>query len=439
MIHLHGTQQIDEKGVLHIGGLSVSQLAQVYGTPLYIMDEAHIRHQANTFIKTFTHPEIETEVIYAAKAFFTKAMAQVIHEEGLSLDVVSGGELYTAKSVNFPMRRVYFHGNNKTDQELKMAIEYGVGMIVLDHPEESKRLYHLLKHSKVKQSVMIRVNPGVEAHTHDFIKTTHIDSKFGMSLYDPQTLLWIKEVKESPHLVLKGLHVHIGSQIFEPKAYEESTKLVMEFVSKLNEHGISLDALNLGGGFGVYYTALDTPFDLYDFFPKWLEQLNHAFKKRGLPKMKILIEPGRAIVANAGTTLYTIGASKKTLSGKKYVFVDGSMADHLRTALYGSKYTALLPTRLLEKADTLYDVAGKACESGDVLVKDVLLPKVQNGDLLAVLSTGAYHYSMASNYNRLLKPPVVFVSMGQAKLVVKGESYEDLLRNDKELMAYEYN
>lgn len=437
MIHLHGTQQIDEKGVLHIGGLSVSHLAKVYGTPLYIMDEAHIRHQARFFKKAFTHPEIQTEVIYAAKAFFTKAMAQVIHEEDLSLDVVSGGELFTAKSIGFPMERVFFHGNNKSEHELKMAIEYGVGTLILDHPEESDRLCTLLKASGAKQSVMVRVNPEHEAKTHDFIKTTHKDSKFGVSLYDDQTLLWLNRLNDNPHLDLKGLHVHIGSQIFDPQTYEATTSLVMAFVAKLNERGICLESLNLGGGFGVYYTPLDAPMNLEAFFPKWLDHLEIVRKAHTLPKMKILIEPGRALVANAGTTLYTIGAKKKTPSGKNYIFVDGSMADHLRTALYGASYTALLPTRLLEKASTLYDVAGKACESGDILVKEVHLPDALTGDLLAVLSTGAYHYSMASNYNRLLKPPVVFVSKGQAKLVVKGETYEDLIRNDKEMSAYE--
>lgn len=418
---------------LIIGGVLATDLAKRFGTPLYVMDESKIRAAARRFKKCFSFEGLETEVIYASKAFLNKAMAQLVHEEGLSLDVVSGGELYTAHKAKFPMERVYFHGNNKSDEELIMAMELGVGTIVLDHPEEGERLIGLLKERGQRQGVMVRVNPGVEAHTHEYIQTTLNNSKFGVSLYSAETMEWLKSLKDESHIELKGLHAHIGSQIFDGESFIKSTDLLIDYLVKARDEGILLSGLNMGGGFGVWYTKEDRPIELEPFFEKWLNHIKNRLMDHHLQKTKLMIEPGRAIVAEAGTTLYTVGGTKETYGGKKFVFVDGSMADHIRTALYGAKYTAVLASSLCDGPMEAYTVSGKACESGDVIVHFAYLPRPQRGDVLAVLSTGAYHYSMSSNYNRLPRPAVVFASSGKAKVVVKRETYADIIRNDEEI------
>lgn len=431
IMKLFGTQKIMED-TLHIGGVSVKDLAEKYGTPLYVMDEEEIRSKAKVFREGFMHPEIETEVIYASKAFMTKSMAKLIHEEGLSLDVVSGGELYTALSAGYPAEKIYFHGNNKSVEEIELAIESRVGTIMVDNRDEMNRIIQTLTGSGRSQRVILRVNPGIEAHTHEYISTTKNDSKFGVSIFSKDTVTLIKEMEDSQYIDFRGIHCHIGSQIFEEESFEKAAEMMVEYMAALRDKGIFIKELNLGGGFGVQYVTEDTPMNYQGFLPGILDKMISLSTHHKLTPPKMIIEPGRALVANAGITLYKVGGTKKTFSGKNYVFVDGSMADHIRTALYDASYTAHLAERMNEEALCSYTVTGKACESGDIIIKNITLPEPKTGDLMAVLSTGAYHYSMASNYNRLTKPPVVFVRNGKSRLVVKRESYEDLIRNDVE-------
>ena len=415
---------------LYIGEHTVSSLAQQFGTPLYIMDEALIRHQMRLFKQNFKHKLIDTEVAYASKAFLNLAMCRLVDEEGLSLDVVSGGELYTAKQAKFPMNKIIFHGNHKTHEELHLALDYKVGLIVLDNPFEAETIQHL--HPSHPVSVLLRVNPGIEAHTHDYIATSRLDSKFGMSIFSDETLDLIESLSKNEHFDFKGLHCHIGSQIFDGTSFIKEIQALLQYVKRIyDEKGIEIEVLNLGGGFGVQYTAEDQALDLEVTLPQLLDTVYTEAISLNLQIPKIIIEPGRSIVANAGITAYTIGATKQTPSGKEYVFVDGSMADHIRTALYQAKYEAALVDRMDENADHHYIVAGRACESGDILIHDCLLPKVEINDVLCVFSTGAYHYSMSSNYNRLLKPAVIFVNEKAIRLVNKRETYEDLLTQDR--------
>ncbi|MBV1709072.1 MAG: diaminopimelate decarboxylase [Erysipelothrix sp.] len=413
-----------DNGNLMIGTFTAKQLAERFGTPLYVIDEKHVRNQARLFKNSFTHPTLMSEVIYASKAFLTLAMCKLIQEEGLSLDVVSGGELYTAHVAGFNMERIYFHGNNKSAEELKMAIDLGVGTIVLDNESELNLLLPLLKST---QTVLLRVNPGIEAHTHEYIATTKNDSKFGLSTADPATLTLIERLNQEPLIEFAGLHAHIGSQIFEAESFYKEAETLLKYI---RDNHLNVTQLNLGGGFGVAYTSVDQPLSLSEFLRGLLDHIAKTISQLGLPTIKIMIEPGRSIVANAGTTLYTIGSTKTTINGKNYVFVDGSMADHIRTVLYDAQYTALIANRADEPCDTHYTVTGKACESGDIIIKDAYLPVCNQGDILAVLSTGAYHYTMSSNYNRLPRPAVIFVFDDQARIVVKRETYQDLIRND---------
>lgn len=427
----YGNQTM-EQGMLVIGGVSAASLKEKYGTPLYIMDEAAIRDKARQFINSLVHPALSSEVIYASKAFQTIAMVKLIAEEGLSLDVVSGGELYTALSAGFPPERIYFHGNNKSRTELTEALQAGVGTIILDNENELDLLTGLIGEMDLKrrQPVMLRVNPGIEAHTHEYISTTKNDSKFGLSVFDDKTRRVIEKIAASPELEFLGLHCHIGSQVFVESSYFKEAEAMLDYVKSFAEKGIRMPLLDLGGGFGVAYVEDDEPFELTGFLKRFMEYIHEEAAKRELLPLKLIIEPGRSLVANFGVTLYEVGGVKETMSGKQYVFVDGSMADHIRTALYGAEYTALLANRMNEPHDKVYTVTGKACESGDILVREAKLPVPEPGDLLAIQCTGAYHYSMASNYNRLMKPAVVFVKDGKSRVVVKRETYEDLIRND---------
>jgi diaminopimelate decarboxylase len=422
-------QQINNLHHLVIGGVDATVLAKEYQTPLYVMDESMIKAHCQLFLKSFKHPQVNTEVIYASKAFLTLGMAQLIRNEGLSIDVVSGGELYTVIKSGFPSDRIYLHGNNKSDEEIEMAIKYHVGTIVADNPDEIKRI---LKHTwQGKMRIMLRINPGIEAHTHEYIKTTKNDSKFGLSIFDPKTMQLIQDIHANLRFDFVGFHTHIGSQIFESESFIELAKTVLSYIKSVqSQTPVVIKEMNLGGGFGVRYTQDDKPFDIQDFMPALLDAIVKESDRLGIKVPKVLIEPGRAIVAEAGYTLYTISGTKETFGGKKFLFTDGSMADHIRTALYQATYDAVIANDMRRKQEHHYTVTGKACESGDIIIKDILLPTPVEGDLLAVLSTGAYHYSMSSNYNRLLKPAVVFVQNGQSRLIVKRETYDDLLRND---------
>ena len=356
---------------------------------------------------------------------------RIASREGLGVDVVSLGEIHTAYKAGYDMRRAYFHGNNKTREELQYALEVGVGTIVIDNDYEYEMINEIVRESGNTVDVLLRINTGIDAHTHEYIKTAKDDSKFGYSVYDETIYDLIADINNQSNLNFVGFHSHIGSQIFEKTSFFEAVKVVMEFTKKVQERlGLTISVLNLGGGFGVYYTEEDRPFELAEFLREYIEVVERESDNFGLNLTKVVIEPGRSLTCNAGSTSYSVGGVKKTFAGREYVFVDGGMADNPRYALYKAKYEAMLANKMNQEADTTYTVAGKCCESGDMLVMDAKLPKAEQGDLLLVSSTGAYNYSMSSNYNRLPKLPVVFVKDGTSRLVVKGETLEDLIRQD---------
>lgn len=427
---LFGTSQ-NKNGELSIGGLSVKNLKQEFSTPLYVMDQELIEENMKVFKENFVCKSVETEVIYASKAFMNIAMCQLVEKMGLNLDVVSGGELYTAKKAKYPMEKIYFHGNNKTIEELQMAIDFEIGHIIVDNKKELELLNDLAKKSNKNINVLLRVNPGIDAHTHEYIQTSKFDSKFGESIFSEEIFEIINDFVNSSNVILKGFHCHIGSQIFDEKPFYTAVDTMFNFIKSLEEKlNFKTEALNLGGGFGIYYSKEDDPIELSNFVQTMSRDIDNKKKELNLDIKKVMIEPGRSIVANAGTTLYTVGGTKETYSGKNYIFVDGGMTDNIRPALYQAVYEGLIANKLNEEKNFLATVAGKCCESGDVLIRDGYFTKPQLGDILAIASTGAYNYTMSSNYNRIGKPAVVFVKKGKAKLVVKRETYDDLLRND---------
>ena len=416
---------------LNISGVGVSELKAQYGTPLYVYDENMLVNQCRTFINNFKSSRFSTEVLFASKAFSCLEVLRIANREGLGVDVVSLGEIHTAYKAGYDMRRAYFHGNNKTREELQYALEVGVGTIVVDNDYEYEMINEIVRESGNTVDVLLRINTGIDAHTHEYIKTAKDDSKFGYSVYDETIYDLIADINNQSNLNFVGFHSHIGSQIFEKTSFFEAVKVVMEFTKKVQERlGLTISVLNLGGGFGVYYTEEDRPFELAEFLREYIEVVERESDNFGLDLTKVVIEPGRSLTCNAGSTLYSVGGVKKTFAGREYVFVDGGMADNPRYALYKAKYEAMLANKMNEEVDTTYTVAGKCCESGDMLVMDAKLPKAEQGDLLLVSSTGAYNYSMSSNYNRLPKLPVVFVKDGTSRLVVKGETLEDLIRQD---------
>ena len=420
-----------ENGELNISGVGVSELKVQYGTPLYVYDENMLVNQCRTFINNFKSSRFSTEVLFASKAFSCLEVLRIANREGLGVDVVSLGEIHTAYKAGYDMRRAYFHGNNKTREELQYALEVGVGTIVIDNNYEYEMINKIVRESGNTVDVLLRINTGIDAHTHEYIKTAKDDSKFGYSVYDESIYDLITDINKQSNLNFVGFHSHIGSQIFEKTSFFEAVKVVMEFTRRVQERlGLAISVLNLGGGFGVYYTEEDKPFELAEFLREYIEVVERESDNFGLDLTKVVIEPGRSLTCNAGSTLYSVGGVKKTFAGREYVFVDGGMADNPRYALYKAKYEAMIANKMNEEADTTYTVAGKCCESGDMLVMDAKLPKAEQGDLLLVSSTGAYNYSMSSNYNRLPKLPVVFVKDGISRLVVKGETLEDLIRQD---------
>lgn len=428
---LHGTSRINKQGHLEIGGADTVELASNFGTPLYVYDVALIRQRAREFKETFEKHGVKAQVAYASKAFSTIAMVQVVHEEGLSLDVVSGGELYTALAADFPKERIHFHGNNKSRAELEMAIKEDVGCIVVDNFYEIALLQEITEQYQKKMPVLLRLTPGIEAHTHDYILTGQEDSKFGFDLQNGQADEAVRLVQNSKGLELLGIHCHIGSQIFETTGFIMATQ---KLFAKMKEWKQRIEfvpqVLNLGGGFGIRYTEEDQPIPVSQYVEVIIEEVKKQSKQSEVEIPEIWIEPGRSLVGDAGTTLYSIGSRKHVPNVREYVAIDGGMNDNIRPALYQAKYEAVIANRMNDESDELVSIAGKCCESGDMLMWDVQLPKANPDDLLAMFCTGAYGYSMASHYNRLPKPAVVFVEDGEAQLVVKRETYEDIVKND---------
>lgn len=429
-MYLHGTSKINANGHLEIGGCDAVELKQTYGTPLYVVDEALVRQRCREYMNAFRASGLTFQVAYASKAFCVMAMCRLAEEEGLSLDVVSEGELFTALQAGFPAQRIHFHGNNKTPQELEMAISAGIGCFVADNFVELHLLQAIAAEKGITVNVLLRVTPGVEAHTHEYMSTGQTDSKFGFDIGNGSAFEAVDLANRSANLQLLGVHSHIGSQIFEVGGFELAVERVAAFAMQVKEQlDVVFKVVNLGGGFGIRYTEGDTPLLVSDYVGAITDAVKQHFAS--YPQLpEIWVEPGRSIVGDAGTTLYTVGTSKEIPDVRKYVAVDGGMTDNPRPALYSSKYEAMLANRANEANEETVSIAGKCCESGDMLIWDVDLPKTNSGDLLAVACTGAYNYAMASNYNRIRRPAVVFVQEGHSDLVVKRETLEDLISCD---------
>lgn len=436
-MYLHGTSRVNEQGHLEIGGCDTTELVKRFGTPLYVYDEALIRDKCRSYVKAFQDSGFSFQVAYASKAFSTLAMCKLIEEEGLSLDVVSGGELYTALQAGFPAERIHFHGNNKSLEEIDMALEAGIGCFVIDNFYELAILAERAEQLRKKVKVLLRVTPGVEAHTHEYISTGQQDSKFGFDVLSGQALQAIAAAHQSPSLALLGVHSHIGSQIFETDGFLIAiSRLVALLHEAYVQHGFQSEVLNVGGGFGIRYVDGDTPITPRDYVKAITATVRQEMEKVALPLPELWIEPGRSIVGEAGTTLYKIGSIKEIPDVRKYVAVDGGMTDNLRPALYEARYEAAIANRMRETANDLVSIAGKCCETGDMLIWDVNLPQAVSGDILAVTCTGAYGYAMANNYNRIARPAVIFVRDGEAQIVVERESLADLIKHDRPLSQH---
>lgn len=424
--------QINEQGHLTIGGVDTVELAQKYGTPLVVYDVDQIRRQIRAFKKVFEEENMVYAVSYASKAFAAIAMYQVIAEEGAYTDVVSAGELFTAIKANFPMERVSFHGNNKSLAELEMAVKNHVGKIIIDNFHEIQLLAQVLKKYDATISVMLRIAPGISAHTHEYDQTGQIDSKFGFDLESGQAEKALKQVLANPRMKMLGIHAHIGSQIFALNGFEMAAQKLMVVAQDWREkYGYLAQVINVGGGFGIKYTQEDHPLRPEEFVKTIVKVIKTEAEKMNYPLPEIDIEPGRSIVGPAGYNLYTVGSRKDIPGYRSYITVDGGMGDNIRPALYQAKYETVLATDPQAPLTEHVRIAGKYCESGDILAEDQALPQVKARDLLAMLDTGAYGYSMASNYNRNSRPAVVFAENGKAKLVIKRESLEDLVHLDQ--------
>ena len=426
------TNQINQAGHLTIGGVDSLKLAKEYGTPLVVYDVSQIRNQIRAFKKVFEEEQVNYAVSYASKAFASIAMYQVANEEGAYTDVVSAGELYTAMKANFPMERISFHGNNKSKEELEMGVKNHVGKIIIDNFYEIDLLRQVLEEQDSKINVMLRITPGISAHTHQYDQTGQVDSKFGFDLKSGQADKALQEVLKNKRMHMLGIHAHIGSQIFELNGFEmAAAKLVDVAASWKEKYDYTAQIINVGGGFGIKYVQEDHPLKPEEFVKAIVKAIKDEATKHNFPIPEIDIEPGRSIVGPAGYNLYKVGSMKEIPGLVPYVAVDGGMGDNIRPALYQAKYETVLANDPQRRASQEFHVAGKYCESGDILA-DAKLPSLKAGDILAMLDTGAYGYSMASNYNRNPRPAVVFVENGKEQLVIKRESLEDLIHLDQD-------
>ncbi|MBE3035867.1 MAG: diaminopimelate decarboxylase [Candidatus Atribacteria bacterium] len=421
---------LNKSGNLEFDRCELVKLAQKYGTPCYIFSENIIRRKCRQYTSAFTKRNIDFEVIYAGKAFLVKAMCHILKEEGLGLDVSSGGELYTALSAGFPQDKIFFHGNNKSKVEIEFALKEKVGTMMVDSEYELDLIDQIAESLNTEVRIILRVTPGIDTHTHKYIQTGQVDSKFGIDIN--QVPGFMKKVLSKEHISYNGLHFHLGSQIFDLSPYVLAIKEMVKLIRKIKDlEGVDTLNLNLGGGLGVKYLESDLPPSIENFVNLMVDNVENEVGKNNLMMPKILMEPGRSMVAEAGITLYTIGNIKEIPGVRKYLIMDGGMADNPRPILYEAKYEAVLVNKINSNLpEEVVTIAGKCCESGDILIKDLKLPSASPGDLLAVFTTGAYHYSMSSNYNRLSRPAVVLVNQGKDDLIVKRETYADIVRND---------
>ena len=430
---LFGTSKVNENGNLSIGGVDTVELVKEFKTPLYVMDQELIETTIDKMKEAFKSTRFNTRIAYAGKAFLSTGMIKLVESKELDLDVVSGGELYTAYKAGFPMNKVHLHGNNKLVNEIEMAVEFGIDTIVVDNEDEIDKIERICREKGKKQAVLVRIDPGIEAHTHHYIKTSGLTSKFGISLFQDNLFDIIKRLNDSEWIEFKGFHTHIGSQIFQSAFFIFALDEIFKYLDKLKkELGIVVHTVNMGGGFGVYYKEGDDPKPIEEVLSEIITYTEAMEIKYQIGFKELCIEPGRSIVGNAGTTLYEVGGIKETVGGKTYVFIDGGMSDNIRTALYQAEYEAGVVNKLNDTDVREITLAGKLCESGDIIIEKGKLPKATEiGDIVAVTTTGAYCYTMSSNYNRMMRPAVVFVKDGKSKVAVKRETLDDLIRNDE--------
>lgn len=424
------TAERDDAGRLAIGGIPVTQLADSYGTPLYVYDERTIRQQCRAYREAFGQVYPRSRIVYAGKAFLAPALVKIIDEEGLSLDVVSGGELYVAVQSGFPAERITFHGNNKTPEELGMALDAGVGEIVIDNFYEIDLLESLVTEHGAQVDVLLRLNPGIDTHTHDYRKTGIVDSKFGLLIEGGDAERAVERITAIDGLRLRGYHIHLGSQIFEIEPYVAAVESLFGFASAMrNRFGVVPEQVSPGGGLGIQYESIDPDADVTDFARAIAEATKQGAEQMGIDPPELVVEPGRSIVGPAGVAIYRVGSIKDIPGVRRYVCVDGGMADNIRPPLYDARYEASLANRS-GGVEATVTIAGKYCESGDVLIRDTRLTEPESGDLIAVPASGAYCLAMASNYNMALRPAVLLVSDGEVSVMQRRERFEDLLLRD---------
>lgn len=423
---------VNDQGHLTIGGCDTLKLAEEFGTPLYVLDETTIRNTCRAYVNSFKKYYGGNGMpLYASKVLSCKELCRIANEENLGLDVVSGGEIYTAVQAGFPMEKVHFHGNNKTADEIRYALDVNIGKFVVDNLYELELLNRICEEKNKTANISFRIKPGVDAHTHNFIRTGQIDSKFGFALETGEAFEAVKKALTYDNVCLKELHCHIGSQIFDIDPFVTAAEIMLDFMGKIkDELGVVISELNLGGGFGIMYTKEDEPVPYEEYMEKVSVAVKAKAAEHNLPVPYIYIEPGRSVVGEAGITLYTVGGKKEIPDVRTYVSIDGGMTDNVRYALYQSAYTVVNAGKADKEPDEIVTVAGKCCESGDLIQEHTKVASVEVGDTLAVLSTGAYNYSMASNYNRIPRPAMVMVKDGEARVIIKRESYEDLVKND---------
>ena len=424
------TTQINSQGQIEIGGCNLLELADEYGTSLYVLDEATLQNRCRSFVREFQQRYSNSQVVYASKAYINPALAKLFQEEGLGLDVVSGGELAIAQSVDFPLEQVYFHGNNKTPDELVQAVEGNIGRIVVDSFHELDLLNRIAADAGKIQEVLIRVSPGVDPHTHVHTTTGILDSKFGFSIQTGHAGEAVRRAVAAENLDLKGLHFHLGSPIFELEPYGVATEVVLRFAADLREEGLEMEEFSPGGGFAIAYTRDQEPPAIGEYADTIISALTSNCDALGLPAPRLIIEPGRSIIGPAGVAVYRIGAIKDIPGVRKYVSVDGGMGDNIRPALYQAVYEVVVTNKANQDPAETVTIAGKYCESGDILASDIMLPVVESGDVLAIPAAGAYCPSMASNYNLNPRPPIVLVKDGHSRLIRRRESYQDMMIAD---------
>ena len=423
--------EINSKGHLSIAELDTVELIEKYGSPLYVIDEETFRTRANEYTNSIKKYYKDFLVLYATKAFACTSILRLANTLGLGIDVVSGGEIYTALKANVRKEFIYFHGNNKTPDELKLAVKNKIGKIICDNFYELELLQKIAKENNTIVEILIRLTPGIECHTHEYIKTGHLDSKFGFDLEDLNEVLnYIKS--KGANLALKGFHAHIGSQIFELKPFSDTADILLEnFKIAKEKYGIELSEINIGGGIGIKYISTDDPISIDDWAKTTTDTIKNKCSKLNLNLPKLICEPGRSLIGPSGVTLYKTGSSKQVPNGRKFISIDGGMADNPRPITYQAKYSAVVANKMNEKETELVTIAGRYCETGDILIKDINLPKVLPGDIIAVPNTGAYNYSMSSNYNMVPRPACVLLHKGQSDIIIEREDYESITKNHK--------